>query len=150
MNPRRQHRNDEGFTLIELLIVMSIMLVLMAIAIPNALKLYKQANETSAQASVKTIGQAEMQYNSAYPQNGFSCGLAALGEHPAQHPPPPPPRSSIQRSRAAPNLAICSISLTARRSPSTIRICTQATKSPPCPPPPAAPATAVIAWMRTT
>ena len=86
MNLQRQHRNDEGFTLIELLIVMSIMLVLMAIAIPNALKLYKQANETSAQASIKTIGQAEMQYNSAYPQNGFSCGLAALGGTPGTAP----------------------------------------------------------------
>lgn len=77
---------DDGFTLIELLIVMSIMLVLMAIAIPNALKLYKQANETSAQASIKTIGQAEMQYNSAYPQAGFSCGLAALGGQPGTAP----------------------------------------------------------------
>ena len=79
--PSRQlpNRHDEGFTLIELLIVMSIMLVLMALAIPNAIKLYKQANETSAQQSVRAIGQAEMQYNSAYPANGFSCGLGALG-----------------------------------------------------------------------
>ena len=76
---KQQRTHDEGFTLIELLIVMSIMLVLMAIAIPNALKLYKQANETSAQQSIRTIGQAEMQYASAYPQNGFACGLTALG-----------------------------------------------------------------------
>jgi type IV pilus assembly protein PilA len=83
---RAPHLQDEGFTLIELLIVMSIMLVLMAIAIPNALKLYKQANETSAQASVKTIAGAEMQYNSSYPQNGYSCGLAALGGQPGTAP----------------------------------------------------------------
>jgi type IV pilus assembly protein PilA len=77
-NANGQRPQDEGFTLIELLIVMSIMLVLMAIAIPNALKLYKQANETSAQQS--------MQYSSAYPQNGFACGLSALGGAPGTAP----------------------------------------------------------------
>jgi type IV pilus assembly protein PilA len=85
-NANGQRPQDEGFTLIELLIVMSIMLVLMAIAIPNALKLYKQANETSAQQSIRTIGQAEMQYSSAYPQNGFACGLSALGGAPGTAP----------------------------------------------------------------
>ncbi len=72
-------RHDEGFTLIELLIVMSIMLVLMTLAIPQLLKLRKTANETSALQSVRTIGQAELQYNSAYPANGFSCSLPQLG-----------------------------------------------------------------------
>ena len=42
--------NDEGFTLIELLIVMSIMLILMMLAVPQLLKLRKQGNETSAVA----------------------------------------------------------------------------------------------------
>src|SRR5271156_1607225 len=73
---------EEGFTLIELLIVMSVMLILMTLAVPQMLKIHKQGNETSAMQSVRTIGQAELQFNSAYPANGFSCTLAALGGDP--------------------------------------------------------------------
>jgi type IV pilus assembly protein PilA len=72
-------RTDEGFTLIELLIVMSVMLILMTLGIPQLLKLRKTANETSAMQSVRTIGQAELSYSSTYPSNGFACSLAALG-----------------------------------------------------------------------
>ncbi len=75
-------RNEDGFTLIELLIVMSVMLILMTLAVPQLLKLRKQAQETSAVQSLRTIGQAELQYNSAYPANGFSCSLATLGGDP--------------------------------------------------------------------
>jgi type IV pilus assembly protein PilA len=74
--------NEEGFTLIELLIVMSVMLILMTLAIPQMLKLTKAGHETSAIQSVRTIGQAELQYNSAYPARGFSCSLSALGGDP--------------------------------------------------------------------
>lgn len=81
-----QQRCDEGFTLIELLIVMSVMLILMTLAVPQLLKLRKQANETSAIQSVRTIGQAELQYNSAYPANGFSCSLTTLGGQPGSAP----------------------------------------------------------------
>jgi len=73
---------EEGFTLIELLIVMSVMLILMTLAVPQMLKLTKQAHETSAIQSVRTIGQAQLQYNSAYPANGFACSLAVLGGDP--------------------------------------------------------------------
>jgi len=73
------HRNDEGFTLIELLIVMSVMLILMTLGIPQLLKLTKQAHETSAISSVKAIGAAELTYSSMYPGNGFACSLSALG-----------------------------------------------------------------------
>src|ERR1700728_1545883 len=79
---RTKQGTEDGFTLIELLIVMSVMLILMSLAVPQMLKLRKQANETSAVQSVRTIGQAELQYNSAYPANGFSCTLAALGGDP--------------------------------------------------------------------
>lgn len=82
-------RNEEGFTLIELLIVMSVMLILMTLAVPQLLKLKKQANETSAIQSVRTIGQAELQYNSAYPANGFSCSLTTLGGDPKSGAPTP-------------------------------------------------------------
>ena len=77
-----QNRSDAGFTLIELLIVMSVMLILMTLGIPQLLKLRKNANETSAIQSVRTIEQAELQYNSAYPANGFACTLPALGGDP--------------------------------------------------------------------
>ena len=77
-----RRRHEEGFTLIELLIVMSVMLILMTLAVPQLLKLRKQANELSAVQSVRSIAQAELQYNSAYPANGFSCSLTTLGGQP--------------------------------------------------------------------
>ena len=86
---RTARQAEEGFTLIELLIVMSVMLILMTLAVPQLLKLKKQANQTSAIQSVRTIGQAELQYNSAYPANGFSCSLAMLGGDPKSGAPTP-------------------------------------------------------------
>lgn len=71
-----------GFTLIELLIVMSIMLILMALAVPQMLKLKKHANELSAKQTIHTIGQAEMEYNSSYPDKGYACPLSVLGGDP--------------------------------------------------------------------
>ncbi len=79
---RAERRTEEGFTLIELLIVMSVMLILMTLAVPQLLKIRKQADETSAVQSMRTIGQAQLQYNSAYPANGFACSLATLGGDP--------------------------------------------------------------------
>jgi len=79
---REKMQREEGFTLIELLIVMSVMLILMTLAVPQMLKLTKQAHETSAIQSVRTIVQAQLQYNSMYPANGFSCSLAQLGGDP--------------------------------------------------------------------
>jgi type IV pilus assembly protein PilA len=79
MNTSRSNSRDQGFTLIELLIVMSVMLILMTLAIPQVLKMIKTANQTSAIQSVRAIGQAETQFASAYPANGFSCSLTALG-----------------------------------------------------------------------
>ena len=75
-------RRDEGFTLIELLIVMSVMLVLMTLGIPQLLKLRKSANENSAIQSLATIYNAEISYNSSYSANGFACTLPALGGDP--------------------------------------------------------------------
>jgi type IV pilus assembly protein PilA len=79
---RAKQQNEEGFTLIELLIVMSVMLILMTFAVPQLLKLRKQSQELSAVQSLRAIGQAELQYNSQYPANGFSCSLATLGGDP--------------------------------------------------------------------
>ena len=87
--PRRHQAADgstlseSGFTLMELLIVISIMLILMLIAIPNFSGMKMQANELSAQQSLRTIYQAEIQYETNYPANGFSCSLPALGGTPS-------------------------------------------------------------------
>jgi type IV pilus assembly protein PilA len=78
----RTSDHDAGFTLIELLIVMSIMLVLMALAVPQMLKLNKQAHQTSAIQTMRTIGQAEISFASEFPSNGYACSLAALGGDP--------------------------------------------------------------------
>ncbi len=83
-------RNPEaGFTLMELLIVISIMLILMLIAIPNFSGIKKQANETSAIQSLRTIYQAEIQYQTIYPAQGFACGLPPLGGTPGSQSPSP-------------------------------------------------------------
>ena len=86
---RTGRSTEEGFTLIELLIVMSIMLILMTLAVPQVLKLTKQGHETSAVQSVRTIAQAQMQYNSQYPANGYACSLATLGGDPKSGAPTP-------------------------------------------------------------
>jgi type IV pilus assembly protein PilA len=73
---------ESGFTLIELLIVMSIMLIIMAFAVPQMLKVKKTADEDSAIQTMRTIGSAEASYNSAYPGTGYACPLTALGGDP--------------------------------------------------------------------
>ncbi len=67
-----------GFSLIELLIVVAIILIIAAIAIPNLLSARMAANEAAAAQTVRTITTASMAYSSTY-QNGFPPSLAALG-----------------------------------------------------------------------
>jgi type IV pilus assembly protein PilA len=70
---------QSGFTLMELLIVMSVILILMAVAIPNYMNMRSQANETAAMEELRTLNSAEIQYQTDYPANGFSCNLSQLG-----------------------------------------------------------------------
>jgi type IV pilus assembly protein PilA len=70
---------NKGFSLIELLIVVAIILIIAAIAIPNLLRARIAANESSAASSVRRIATSEVAYNSAYPTVGYSPDLASMG-----------------------------------------------------------------------
>ena len=71
-------RKQKGFSLIELLIVVAIILIIAAIAIPNLMRSRMAANEASAVGSVRTINTAEVTYSSAYPDVGFTTTLSNL------------------------------------------------------------------------
>src|SRR5579885_1949439 len=71
-------RDQRGFSLIELLIVVAIILIIAAIAIPNLMRSRMAANEASAVGSVRTINTAEVTYSAAYPDVGFTSTLANL------------------------------------------------------------------------
>ncbi len=67
-----------GFSLIELLIVVAIILIIAAIAIPNMVRAKMSANEASAASSVRQISRGEMAYNAAYPDHGYADALSNL------------------------------------------------------------------------
>jgi type IV pilus assembly protein PilA len=87
--------STEGFSLIELLIVVAIILVIAAIAIPSFLHSRMAANESAAVAAIRTLNTAQISYNSAYPTVGFAGTLAVLTDSGAGCAPPTPTNACL-------------------------------------------------------
>jgi prepilin-type N-terminal cleavage/methylation domain-containing protein len=72
-------KKQKGFSLIELLIVVAIILIIAAIAIPNLMRSKMAANQSSAVGSLRTINTAMVTYSTNYPGVGYAASLAVLG-----------------------------------------------------------------------
>ena len=72
------NKKQKGFSLIELLIVVAIILIIAAIAIPNLLRSRMAANEASAVGSIRTMNTAAITFSSTY-GDGFPPDITSIG-----------------------------------------------------------------------
>lgn len=84
---QRQRRKNRGFSLIELLIVIAIILIISAIAIPKITSTKRMANEVAAIRSCQTINTAQIQYFAQFGR--YASTLAELGPPPGGAAPSP-------------------------------------------------------------
>jgi prepilin-type N-terminal cleavage/methylation domain-containing protein len=78
---KRTGSDSAGFSLVEILVVVMVILIIAAIAIPNLVQGRMRANEAAAISSVKTINTAETLFSNSYPDVGYSSSMANLGSN---------------------------------------------------------------------
>ena len=64
------------------MLLIPVLLIIAAVAVPQMLKVEKTADETSAIVTMRTIASAEVSYSASYPESGYACSLTTLGGNP--------------------------------------------------------------------